>query len=179
MLYPNLSSSSLPSKYPLVLSCSTYDHQRFSFLSLSLNKITPFKESMPRSKSGDHIAYYHCDRGHKYYGVKKKDFEDNVYSFIDRIRFSDIYYEKLKKFLTLQFRSKINELNNGHTELNEEIIKMREKFRHFKQKDRDRIHALYTEGHFQKSIADILGVSPSAISRELHRYNKKDMEIQY
>lgn len=52
-------------------------------------------------------------------------------------------------------------------------MQKREKFRHFKQKDRDRIHALYMEGHFQKTIAEILGVSPSAISRELHRYNKK------
>lgn len=45
-------------------------------------------------------------------------------------------------------------------------------FVHLREKHRDRIHALYGEGHNQKSVAEILGVSPSTISRELKRYDK-------
>lgn len=45
-------------------------------------------------------------------------------------------------------------------------------FVHLHEKHRDRIHALYGEGHNQKSVAEILGVNPSTISRELKRYDK-------
>lgn len=49
----------------------------------------------------------------------------------------------------------------------------RKEFRHLKQKDRDRIHDLYLFGHNQKGIAEVLGVDPSTISRELKRYDKR------
>ena len=48
----------------------------------------------------------------------------------------------------------------------------RASFVHLREKERDRIHALYGEGHDQKSVAEILGVNPSTISRELNRYDK-------
>jgi IS30 family transposase len=52
-------------------------------------------------------------------------------------------------------------------------MKKREVFRHLTANDRDRIHALYGHGHRQKDIAEVLGVSPGTISRELNRYDKR------
>jgi len=52
-------------------------------------------------------------------------------------------------------------------------MKKREQFRHLNQLDRDRIHALYGNGHKQKDIAGVLGVNPGTISRELARYGRK------
>lgn len=51
-------------------------------------------------------------------------------------------------------------------------MKIRNKFRHLTEKDRDRLHALYLDGHAQKDMAEVLGVSPSAVSRELGRYGR-------
>lgn len=51
-------------------------------------------------------------------------------------------------------------------------IQKRASFKHLNQKHRDRIHALYLDGHQQKHIAEVLGVDPGTISRELHRYGK-------
>lgn len=48
----------------------------------------------------------------------------------------------------------------------------RASFVHLGERHRDRIHALYGEGHNQKSVAEVLGVNPSTISRELKRYDK-------
>ena len=48
-------------------------------------------------------------------------------------------------------------------------MKKREPFRHLTDRDRDRIQAFRDEWHSQKTIAEILGVSKSAISRELKR----------
>ena len=44
--------------------------------------------------------------------------------------------------------------------------------RHLNEKQRDRLHALYLDGYQQKHIAEVLGVNPGTISRELHRYGK-------
>ena len=51
-------------------------------------------------------------------------------------------------------------------------MKKRNKFRHLTEKDRDRLHILSLEGHAQKDMADVLGVSPSAVSREFARYGR-------
>ncbi len=45
-------------------------------------------------------------------------------------------------------------------------------FRHLTANDRDRIHALYGQGHDQTSIAGVLGVHKGTVSRELRRYEK-------
>jgi transposase, IS30 family len=52
-------------------------------------------------------------------------------------------------------------------------MKKRESFRHLTQKDRDRIHGMYRHGYDQKTIAEVLGVNPATISRELKRYPRK------
>lgn len=46
-------------------------------------------------------------------------------------------------------------------------------FRHLTEHDRDRIHALYGNGYNQKAVAEVLGVNPGTISRELARYGRK------
>lgn len=51
-------------------------------------------------------------------------------------------------------------------------MKIRSKFHHLTEKDRDRLHVLHLEGHAQKDMAEVLGVSPSAVSRELARYGR-------
>jgi IS30 family transposase len=51
-------------------------------------------------------------------------------------------------------------------------MKKRDGFRHLTENDRDRIHALYGQGHFQKDIAEVLGVDPGTVSRELNRYGR-------
>lgn len=51
-------------------------------------------------------------------------------------------------------------------------MKKRRYFKHLSVFDRDRIHALYGQGHDQQSVARVLGVSKSTISREIRRYGR-------
>lgn len=52
-------------------------------------------------------------------------------------------------------------------------MKKRREFRHLNEKDRNRLNALYLYGHKQKDIAEVLGVNPGTIARELKRYDRK------
>lgn len=47
----------------------------------------PFKASKSRGKSGERFGYYHCNRGHKYFGINASVFEDTVAKTIRNIRF--------------------------------------------------------------------------------------------
>src|SRR3989344_1999939 len=51
-------------------------------------------------------------------------------------------------------------------------MQKRKSFTHLNGSHRDRIHAVYGNGHSQKDIADVLGVNPGTISRELKRYGR-------
>ena len=51
-------------------------------------------------------------------------------------------------------------------------MQKRKSFIHLNKFHRDRIHALYLEGHSQKDIAEVIGVNPGTISRELKRYGR-------
>ncbi|MFC1625182.1 recombinase family protein [Patescibacteria group bacterium] len=57
----------------------------------------PFLGSKSRGKSGKHFPAYHCSRGHKYYGVNKKEFEKTVIEFIDSLRFKKEFIDKVKE----------------------------------------------------------------------------------
>jgi IS30 family transposase len=52
-------------------------------------------------------------------------------------------------------------------------MKTKNSFKHLTWRDRDRIHALYGNGHNQKSVAEVLGINPGTVSRELARYGRK------
>lgn len=52
-------------------------------------------------------------------------------------------------------------------------MKKKKSFNQLRQQDRDRIHALFKHCYPQKDIAEILGVHPSTISRELRRYHPR------
>lgn len=52
--------------------------------------------------------------------------------------------------------------------------KKKRHFRHLNQSDRDRIQALLRSKHKQGEISDILGFSPSAISREIKKRTRKN-----
>lgn len=88
---------------------------------LKNNPLYPFKNlkchicdkeilgSAPRSKSGKHSKRYHCggkNRGHKYWSVNKKDFENNIYDFIGNVDFTDDYFQLFRQVVLDVWRQK-------------------------------------------------------------------------
>ena len=46
----------------------------------------PLVASRSRGKSGNYFGYYHCSRGHKYFGVNKAEFESTVANYLDKLK---------------------------------------------------------------------------------------------
>lgn len=53
--------------------------------------------SAPTNGSGNPSPRYHCARGHKHWSVNRKDFHDNIYSFILDLDFSSEFVQLFKE----------------------------------------------------------------------------------
>ena len=60
----------------------------------------PLVASRSRGKSGKLFGYYHCSRGHKYFGVNKAEFERTVANLLDQLEakpgFLDLFREVVR-----------------------------------------------------------------------------------
>ena len=72
-----------------------------------------FLGSSPKGKSGKKFPTYHCGgkkRGHKYYGINKKEFENNVVRFIKGLDLSSEFLQTFEKSLILTWRRRQSEI---------------------------------------------------------------------
>lgn len=70
----------------------------------------PFLGSSPKGKTKRGFPTYHCSRGHKYIGVNKAEFEQNIDKFIYGIKFRPKYLALLERELIIQYRKKQKEI---------------------------------------------------------------------
>ncbi len=84
----------------------------------------PFTGSSPPGKSGKHFPCYHCSRDHKYFGINKKTFEDNVDTFLKKLRFSTEYLGSLEASLLNKFREKQGDVAASSAAISSRIAEM-------------------------------------------------------
>lgn len=70
----------------------------------------PFLGSSPKGKSGKGFATYHCNRNHKYLGINKKEFENNVLRFIKTLKFKPDMIKSFEATLINKYRERQKEL---------------------------------------------------------------------
>ncbi len=71
----------------------------------------PFLGSSPKGKSGQPFPTYHCCRNHKYYGISKKDFEEKLSLYVQKLKRKDGRFMKaLEATLMNKYREKEKEL---------------------------------------------------------------------
>ncbi len=88
----------------------------------------PFLGSSPRGKSGKVFPTYHCARGHKYFGVKKKDFDDNFESIIKKLNVDTKKLKAIEVALKSVYMSRKEEVEefNDRVEVNIELLKKKQ-----------------------------------------------------
>ncbi len=70
----------------------------------------PFMGSVSKGKSGQGFPAYHCSRGHKQYGVSKKEFEKTLAYFITSLKYKDGFFESFEATLMNKYREKEKEI---------------------------------------------------------------------
>lgn len=84
-------------------------------------KCRPFKASSSRSANGNYHAYYHCSKGHKYFGIRKDKFVELIEGFIDQVRLSEVFIGVLEANLMTKYSQRQKELEKESEAISESI----------------------------------------------------------
>jgi site-specific DNA recombinase len=78
----------------------------------------PFLGSSPKGKSGNGFPTYHCARKHKYIGINKKEFEENITKYIESIKFRPEQIRALELSFINKYRERQKELAHFSSQAN-------------------------------------------------------------
>ncbi|MDB5204925.1 MAG: hydrolase, partial [Candidatus Taylorbacteria bacterium] len=81
----------------------------------------PFLGSSPKSKSGKYFPTYHCARSHKYFGVPKDDFEENVEKYIKNLQFHSGFIDALELTMMNKYREREKEIVQTSSDIHRSI----------------------------------------------------------
>lgn len=84
-----------------------------------------FMGSSPQGKSGQRFPTYHCDRGHKYYGIPKKEFENNINKFAQYLQFAPKFMTLLEEVLIDAYRKREKEVSQGSIKMSQNVIELK------------------------------------------------------
>ena len=85
----------------------------------------PFLGSSPKGKSGKKFPTYHCARNHKYFGVSKKELEDQVQSVIKNIEFTKMFNLIIEKYLIKSYEKRKEEFNDFSSNIDHHVSKLK------------------------------------------------------
>lgn len=85
----------------------------------------PFLGSSPKGKSGQTFPTYHCARNHKYYGVSKDKFEEQLTNFVTNLKYKDqAFFKVFEATLMNKFREKEKELGEFSVQVGTTVIEL-------------------------------------------------------
>ncbi len=104
-----------------------------------LNPLYPFKQqilcpkcnkefygSATPGKSGERFPAYHCNRGHKRFGVKLKDVHDLVTSFVGNVHFTDKYRKRMEEILLSEWEKRKASIMKDTISLDQQVASIKE-----------------------------------------------------
>lgn len=94
----------------------------------------PVLGSASKSKSGRHISRYHCSRGHKYWSVNLKIFNETIEMFVKRVRFSDDFIEKFTRIFLEEWQKRERNLFDDSITINKRVVRIDQEIIHLKYK---------------------------------------------
>lgn len=82
----------------------------------------PFLGSVSKGKSGQGFPAYHCSRGHKQYGVSKKEFEKQIALFINNLKYKADFFKSFEATLINKYREKEKEIGEFSLKANNNVV---------------------------------------------------------
>lgn len=107
----------------------TKDNPLFPYKDLVLcpNCGKPFLGSVSAGKSKKGFPFYHCSRGHKYFGINKKKFEFNFENIIKDLNFNKYALKSLKLALKDVYKSRVEQIADFETRIESNIITLKQR----------------------------------------------------
>ncbi len=84
----------------------------------------PFCGSEPRNRVGNKIPYYHCSRGHKYFGIPKNTFDNNVKQYISNLKFNPDILNALEATFMAKYRQREAEIVQASGNIHHNIAEL-------------------------------------------------------
>ena len=81
--------------------------------------------SSPKGRAGNHHPTYHCARGHKYLGINKIDFEDEIRKFIKKLRFTQKFLNYIEVVMLDRYREREKEIATSSVHINKEVAELK------------------------------------------------------
>lgn len=85
----------------------------------------PFLGSSPVGKSGKGFPTYHCARGHKYYGVSKKELDEKVEEFVKSLKYKQGFINTLEAVVLDQYRNRQQELTKYSASVSQTVADLK------------------------------------------------------
>ena len=85
----------------------------------------PFLGSSSKGKSGKKFPTYHCSRNHKYFGVNKIEFENNVKKFIEGIEFKKDFIDVIEEIFINEYRKRQKEITRFSSDLSSNVAQLK------------------------------------------------------
>jgi hypothetical protein len=82
----------------------------------------PLFGSSPRGKSGQGFPTYHCQRGHKYVGIRKTVLDTAMEKFIESLRFHPEVARSLKMFLYERYYKRQGEILKAASQVSRTVV---------------------------------------------------------
>lgn len=86
----------------------------------------PLLGSSPRSKSGKHIAYYHCARNHKYWSENRTEFDKTIEAFCSEVKFTRSFRNKFREIMLEEWEKRRDNARDDSVMIGKQVIQLKQ-----------------------------------------------------
>lgn len=86
----------------------------------------PLLGSAPRSKSGKHIAYYHCSRSHKYWSENRDEFDKTIEKFCSQLEFTKSFRNKFREIVLEEWEKRRDNARSDSMTISNKIVQLKQ-----------------------------------------------------
>lgn len=88
---------------------------------------SPLVASKSRGKRGNYYGYYHCSRGHKYYGVSAKKFEETVGNYLRTLKAKPGFLDLFREIVRDVWMAKNRDMEERHKGINAHLTQLHQR----------------------------------------------------
>lgn len=136
----------------------------------------PLLGSAPRSKSGKHIAYYHCARNHKYWSENRTEFDKTIEAFCSEVKFTKSFRNKFREIMLEEWEKRRDNARDDSVMIGKQVIQLKQE----QQAIADKIKFIESSVALKYMESDLerLELEVGKLQDQRNRKEKEEVDIQ-